>query len=242
MFLLFYLLACTQATPDAVSKTALPVLNAPDYHRVKGRHILVSYQNAWRAETPRSQAEAQERAEQIRNWALEGYDFGLLALKYSDDPTQIQKGYLGIIEKGEMIPEFEDALFALDYNEISDIVETGFGYHIVQRLPLKEAELTHILVQWKGAARATTERTKEEAQKICQTIEQELKTIPPTTVAERYSDGPMGSRGGYLGWMEAKGLDAEFSEVIFRLLPNQCSGALEGQHGFHFFCVHKKSP
>lgn len=242
MFLLFSLLACSETTPESVVKKELPVLKAPDYHRVKGRHILVSYQNAWRAETPRSQDEAQERAEQIRKWALEGYDFGQLALKYSDDPTQIQKGYLGIIEKGEMLPEFENALFALDYNEISEIVETGFGYHIIQRLRLQEVKLTHILVQWKGTARATTDRSKEEAEQICQTITQELQTTSPAEVAAHYSDGPMGSRGGYLGWMEEKELDPEFADVIFALSLNQCSSALEGQHGFHFFCVHDKSP
>lgn len=242
MFLLYSLFACTESIPDTIPKEEISVLEAPDYHRVKGRHILISYQNAWRAETPRSQDEAQARAEQIQAWALEGYDFGQLASKYSDDPTQIKRGYLGIIEKGDMLPEFEEVLFALDYNEVSEIVETGFGYHIIQRLSLQEVELTHILVQWEGKIRATTTRSKEEASEICKTIEITLQTTPPAQLAKQYSDGPMGSRGGYLGWIEKKELDPEFAEIIFNLSPQQCSSPLEGQHGFHFFCVHNKSP
>ena len=73
-------------------------------------------------------------------------------------------------------------------------------------------------------------------------VKTELQTSHPANVAERYSDGPMGSRGGYLGWIEKKELDPDFAEAIFDLSPNQCSSAIEGQHGFHFFCVHARSP
>ena len=49
---------------------------------------------------------------------MEDYDFGRLAVKYSDDSSRIKRGYLGVVGKGEMLPEFEEALFALDFNGI----------------------------------------------------------------------------------------------------------------------------
>ena len=72
MFLLHYLFACSESTPDLILKDVLPVLEAPAYNRVKGRHILIAYQKAWRAETPRNKVEAIKKATQIQNWALEG--------------------------------------------------------------------------------------------------------------------------------------------------------------------------
>ena len=242
MFLLHYLFACSESTPDLILKDVLPVLEAPAYNRVKGRHILIAYQKAWRAETPRNKVEAIKKATQIQNWALEGYDFGDLALKYSDDPSYIQKGYIGLIQPGDMIIEFENALFSLDYNEISELVETGFGYHIIQRLPLDEAELYHILVQWEGASRSKVSRSKEEARARAKLVDEELMILPPSAIAKLYSDGPMGSRGGYLGWIERNELDPDFAKTIFALSPQECSSALEGQHGFHFFCLNNKSP
>ena len=107
MFLLHYLFACSESTPNVISKNELPILEAPVYNRAKGRHILIAYQNSWRSETLRSKKDAIKKATQIQNWALDGYDFGQLASKYSDDPTSMKKGYLGVIQRGDMLAEFE---------------------------------------------------------------------------------------------------------------------------------------
>jgi parvulin-like peptidyl-prolyl isomerase len=76
---------------------------------------------------------ARQKAEDILKRARAGEDFAALAKQYSDDPGSKDKGGdLGWFGRGQMDKQFEDAAFALKDNQISDIVETRYGYHIIQ--------------------------------------------------------------------------------------------------------------
>jgi parvulin-like peptidyl-prolyl isomerase len=76
---------------------------------------------------------ARQKAEDILKRARAGEDFAALAKQYSDDPGSKDKGGdLGWFGRGQMVKPFEDAAFALKDNQISDIVESPFGYHIIQ--------------------------------------------------------------------------------------------------------------
>lgn len=59
--------------------------------------------------------------------------FGDFAAKYSDCPSKTKNGYLGYFEKGQMVPEFEEATLALKENQISKPIKTSFGWHIIKR-------------------------------------------------------------------------------------------------------------
>ncbi|MFP4011957.1 MAG: peptidylprolyl isomerase [Spirochaetaceae bacterium] len=96
---------------------------------VTASHILLSTQEA---ESDAEREEARERAEELHDELEEGADFEELAREHSEDPSAEQGGSLGEFSRGQMVPAFEDAAFALEPGEISDVVETQFGYHIIK--------------------------------------------------------------------------------------------------------------
>jgi hypothetical protein len=103
------------------------------------RHILIGYKNPG---VPGSQAEKdslKKKADQVRA-QVTAANFAEMAKKYSTDLTAAtNSGGLGVFEKGKMIPAFSAATAALKPGEISQPVETSFGYHIIQRLPYADA-------------------------------------------------------------------------------------------------------
>jgi len=97
--------------------------------QVTARHILIAVPtNA----TPALRSEKRALAEKVRAELVAGGDFAELAKKYSDDPGSRDRGGVYVFGRGEMVPEFEKAAFNGKLNEISPLVETRFGYHIIQ--------------------------------------------------------------------------------------------------------------
>ncbi len=81
--------------------------------------------------------DALETAQDVLARAQDGEDFETLMKEFSEDPGQPAEGYY--FTYGTMVEEFETAAYALAENEISDIVETSYGYHILRRLPMDES-------------------------------------------------------------------------------------------------------
>ena len=98
--------------------------------QVKVRHILIKVDQS--ADT-KADAAARQKAEDILKQLHNGGNFAELAKKNSDDPgSKEQGGELGFIKHGVTVPEFDKAAFALQPGQISDLVRTKFGYHIIQ--------------------------------------------------------------------------------------------------------------
>jgi len=72
------------------------------------------------------------RIQSIQDRLREGANFAVLALEHSEDPSHVKGGDLGYLERTEMIPSFSEAAFALQPGEISDIVESRLGYHLIK--------------------------------------------------------------------------------------------------------------
>jgi peptidyl-prolyl cis-trans isomerase C len=96
---------------------------------VKASHILIGVDQKATAEEKKA---AREKAEKLRKELAGGADFAALAKGNSTCPSSQQGGDLGYFGKGQMVPAFEKAAFALKPGEISDVVETQFGYHIIK--------------------------------------------------------------------------------------------------------------
>lgn len=76
----------------------------------------------------------ESQAKEVLEKLSKGESFGKLAEQYSIDGTRKRGGDLGFFGKGIMVKEFENAAFALEKGQISGIVKTQFGYHIIKRL------------------------------------------------------------------------------------------------------------
>lgn len=104
---------------------------------VRTRHILIKV-DAGASEEEKQKAK--EKAEDILKKINSGEDFAKLASEFSDDTmTKPKGGDLGFISRGRLVEPFEDAAFALKPGEVSDIVETQFGYHIIKVEEKKDA-------------------------------------------------------------------------------------------------------
>lgn len=100
------------------------------------KHLLVMYKGSMRApaEVTRTKDEAKARAEEALKKARGGAKFEDLVKEYSDEPNAGQRGGdLGKFPKGRMVPAFQDGLEKTKVGQVSDLVETPFGYHVILR-------------------------------------------------------------------------------------------------------------
>ena len=102
--------------------------------QIRASHILVSHADADSASGSKlSREDAQKHIENLRISIEDGAAFAEVARENSDCPSAGRGGDLGSFPKGAMVPEFEQAAFALGVGETSGVVETAFGFHLIQR-------------------------------------------------------------------------------------------------------------
>jgi peptidyl-prolyl cis-trans isomerase C len=104
---------------------------------VRASHVLITVPEG---AAPAARAAARTKAENVLKQARAGADFAKLAQTYSDDASKGRGGDLGFFPKGQMVPAFEAAAFALAPNQISDIVESPFGYHVIKVIEKRPAQ------------------------------------------------------------------------------------------------------
>ena len=139
-----------------------------------------------------------EKLNNFRDRVYNGEDFKMLATLYSDDPgSAIKGGELGFVNRGDLVPEFERAAFRLKEGEISNVVESQFGYHIVQLIERRGEQINvrHILIKTKVTATAL-HAAKLKMDNIAKEINEE--TITFDQAVSEYSDDENKSNGGLL--------------------------------------------
>ncbi len=104
---------------------------------VKASHILIGVDAK---ATDADKKKAKEKADKLRKEIAGGADFATVAKGNSTCPSSQQGGDLGFFGKGQMVPAFEKAAFAMKKGDVSEVVETQFGYHIIKVTDKKSAE------------------------------------------------------------------------------------------------------
>ncbi len=126
---------------NSIPKDSLPYFNS----EVELAQIIIAPEIS-----EKEKQRAYETAKDIKARLDKGEDFGALAKKYSEDPGSAQNnGDLGWVKRGTFVPKFEAVAYGLKKDEISDIVETEFGYHIIQLLERRGNSIhaRHILIK-----------------------------------------------------------------------------------------------
>ena len=128
--------------------------------QVKASHILVKVDPA---ADPAAKDEAMKKIRDVREKVQKGEDFSTLAQEYSEGPSASRGGDLGYFSRGQMGKSFEDAAFDLKTDQVSDVVETQFGYHLIKVYDHKpEKMLSYNEVKDDLRKRLKQERTQEE--------------------------------------------------------------------------------
>ena len=182
-------------------------------------------------------AEIKEIQKRLKN----GEDFATLAATESDCPSKEVGGDLGFFKRGQMVKPFEDAAFALQLGEISDIVESEYGYHII-RLEEKrgnEIRARHIL----KALTPTAEDSLRERQLMEEIRNRYAKGESFASLAREYSmDQESREDGGSLGEFTERDLPSLFATQILQTPVGEMTPVLENQGMLYIFCRLKEYP
>lgn len=100
---------------------------------VRASHILLMYKGSMRSSATRTKEEARTQIDALLAKINAGATFADVARANSDCPSGKQGGDLGNFGPGQMVPEFEKATYALEVGMTSPVIETPFGYHLIQR-------------------------------------------------------------------------------------------------------------
>lgn len=154
--------------------------------RIKARHILFMTRGKPASEVPQIRKKAEEVLKQLRA----GADFAELAKKNSDDTNSgPQGGELGWITHGQMVPNFEKATFALKPGQISDLITTEYGFHIIQ---VEDHEMPHLKtfdeVKGEISAELNKQAVFDKMQQIADAASVELTKSPQDAqqIADKY--------------------------------------------------------
>ena len=185
-------------------------------------------------------SKAREQLSEILKRVREGEDFAELAKQYSQDSGSSEAGGdLGYFEKGTMVLEFERAAFLLEPGEVSDIVETQFGYHIikVEEKTLQGVRARHILM----VPPTTSDDEQEVVHRLDALRQRALAGEDFAGLAKRYSEyGLSAPLGGELGWFQVSDLPADFKPVVDALEPGGISAPVKSEGGFHIIRLNER--
>ena len=200
------------------------------------------------AKTSDVKAKSRILANSLLDSLKNGADFAQLATKYSDDPgSRSQGGDLGTVSRGVFYPEFESAALTLKEGEISEVVESPVGFHIIQLLERKGNQIhtRHILIMVKSDDQADLGAI-ELLTDIKDSIRLGINTFE--YYAMTYSDDKeTGKLGGKLGTLEVGQLEQQLLTAVYPLSNGEISAPQKlntdpQNYGYHIVKLYDRKP
>jgi peptidyl-prolyl cis-trans isomerase SurA len=209
------------------------------YHRTqyerKASHILI---RVTPEASPADTLAAWNKINDLRQQIIAGADFDEIAAKYSEDPSAVQnKGLLGYFTAFQMVFPFEDMTYRTPVGQVSEIVRTRFGYHLIkvhdERLAAGEIKVAHIMKMFSPqASEETIVNLKLKADSIWQKA---ISGADFAELAKIYSDDKQSaSEGGVMNWFNTNNTIPSFAEAAFALKNDgDISPVIRSPFGFH---------
>jgi peptidyl-prolyl cis-trans isomerase SurA len=201
---------------------------------------------------PKTSSEAKEKAREFAQSILDsiknGADFAEMAKKYSEDPGSAKEGGdLGFVKRGVFYPEFESVAFALQPGELSGVVESPVGFHIIQLIEKRGESIhaRHILIKIKTDEDADI-RTIDFLTAVRDSIVKGDSTF--AYYAKKYSeDQDTAPFGGELGTFYINQLDKSVLDAVAKLKPGDISFPKRyeysgGNYGYHIIYLKERIP
>ena len=230
-------MAVTPAEVEARYKESIQTYSTPE--QIRASHILLKTEG-------KDEAAVRKIAESVLAKVKGGGNFAALAKQYSeDDVSKVKGGDLDFFGKGAMAKEFEDAAWALDVNQTSDLVKSQFGFHII-RVTAKKAATTKTLAEVRNQIEdgIKFEKARAEATRIAGEIAGEIKApadLDKVAAARGLKVGDSGlfSRDEPLSGL---GFAPAVSSEAFTLETGKVSGSLQTGQGFAFIALAEVKP
>ncbi|NUQ39177.1 MAG: peptidylprolyl isomerase [Caldilineales bacterium] len=217
--------------------------------QIKARHLLISI-TPERPTTEQAEADALAQILEVQARLQAGEDFAALATELSEDTgSAAQGGDLGFFGRGMMVPEFEEAAFALEIGAVSEPVRTQFGYHLLRleerNEETDEVRASHILI------RSDTEPSPEavaaaEAAALATIEALRARILAGEAFAdvakEASADTSSAESGGDLGWFWSGNsrYDDDFTTAALALAVGEVSAPVKSTAGYHLILVEEK--
>ena len=199
--------------------------------QVRASHILLKTEG-------KDDASVKARAEALLKQARNGADFAELAKKNSEDEASAKNGGdLDYFGRGRMVPEFDQAVFAMQPGAISDLVKTQYGYHIIKLVDKKNATTRPLAeVRQQLNDQLAYQRAQAQAADLAQTLEKQIKT-PADLDKVAKAQGLIVQESGLFARDEpilGLGPSPEAANKAFDMKTNDVSGPLRASRGFVF--------
>lgn len=181
---------------------------------------------------PKEKERIEQKLNSFKERVKNGEDFSILATLYSEDPGSAKNsGELGFLARGVLVPEFEAVAFRLQPGELSDIVQTKFGFHLIQMIARRGEQINvrHILLK-PNVSSASMQEAKNKLDSVMQLVQ--IDSLSFEEAAIQFSDDDTKNNGGLIlnpqtgtASFTAEELDPSIFFLVDKMEAGECSEA-----------------